>query len=171
MLKRFLCNVLLLIWLLPLIACSNQDNIHVPVKYYYLRNEVLFNTQDGVICHEVRESKENESNFPQLLRDYLTGPLTNECRSPFPKDIALVSLRTDESMLIITLSDNFADLTGLDLTLACVCLAMTAIEITDAQSVSIQTENVPLDGKMSIMIDNSSVYFSDNHEQYLENKA
>ncbi len=168
MVKRLLSMILSLICLLPLMACSGQDNVKTPVKYYYLRNELQFDTPDGVISPEVREAQGNENNHAQLLRIYLAGPHSNLHHSPFPRNIELVSLLPNDSALTVTLSDNFADLSGRDLTLACVCLGMTAMELTGAQTVNIQTESMPLDGKTSVTIDSTSIQFSDLHEQYTD---
>ena len=150
-------------------ACSARDEIHIPVKYYYLQSEVQFNQSDGVIGAEIQEAKGIESNYTQLLRIYLTGPSSNAYRSPFPRDIHLVSLVFEGDILVITLSNNFADLSGRDLTLACVCLGMTAMEITNTQSVKIRTESLPLDGKASITINSDSIQIIDDHKQYIEN--
>lgn len=168
MVKRLLTVILLLLFSFSLTACSGHNTVQIPVKYYYLRNELQFEATDGVILPEIREAQGNEDNPGQLLRIYLAGPNSITYRSPFPHNIELISLTVKDATLTVTLSNHFAELSGRDLTLACVCLGMTAMELTGAEAVTIQTENMPLDGKASITIDNTSVQFSDLHEQYTD---
>lgn len=167
MLKRLLSIILLFSLLLTIIACTNSNKTEGTMRYYYLRSDVEFDKLDGVIASEPHKNDLNANDYSELIRIYLSGPHSDVLRSPFPPDIHLISLTKDSSMIIVTLSNNFADLSGLDLTLACVCLGMTAMEITSAESVRIQTENIPLDGKMSVTINRASIQLFDDHEQYI----
>ena len=51
---------------------------------------------------------------------------------------------------MIVLSDFFSALTGMDLTLACACLTLTACELTGAKGITVSTETTLLDGNRSV---------------------
>lgn len=163
MLKRLITIILLLLWSLSITGCSKEEQLLSPVAYYYLQVPMQFNGSDSVIHAEMREAAGFENNFAYLLRVYLLGPNSSEYQTPFPNDIKLVSLTYDDTTLVAVFSEEFATLFGLDLTLACVCFGRTAMELTGAPAVRIQTERGLLNGKASITIDHVSVHYFDDY--------
>lgn len=168
MLKRIIALLMLIACLLSLNACNTSEQLESPVAYYYLRNDVEFDGDNCVIHAEMRESAGFENNITYLLRLYLAGPSSNDYKNPFPYNVNLLSLSYENATLVATFNENFATLFGLDLTLAAVCFARTAMELSGASTVKIQREHGLLDGQLCIIIDESTVQYWDDYTHYAE---
>lgn len=164
--KRFLCIILCLLLLLSMTACGHKkEEFTDPVHYYYLRvqsqDNIHHGSDDSVMLPEVREGHGLLEDTGRLLENYLAGPVSETCRSPFPAGTVLVGWEMDGTTLCVTLSDQAAELTGIDLTLACACLARTFMELTGAGAVRIRAESLELDGKVSITMNQSILVLLD----------
>lgn len=163
--KRGIC-ILLALALLSLTGCANDTGrFQEPVSFYYVREEFTYGTADGVIAGEIREAAGLSGDRRQLLNRYLEGPDSAELISPFPAGVRVVELKAEESRLTVVVSDAFAQLTGLDLTVACACLTKTAIGITGCTVVTIQAETAMLDGSKSVTMDEASLFLLDTSSQ------
>lgn len=163
--KRSIAMILILCLLAALGGCAgDQEEILDPVDFYYPRTGVSFGTDDGVIGSEAREASGHRENPAYLISVYLHGPQSEGLRQIFPVETRLLSLKIidDEARLLLT--DSFAQLTGVDLTLACACLTATAMELTGAQSVRIEAASKTLDGKDSITMNSSTLLLLDDSE-------
>lgn len=165
---RRLTAILLLLLLLPgLCACAQEEELIAPVSFHYLRSplpngEILHGTADSVIAPEIREGNGYLDDPVYLLELYLLGPLDRDYRSPYPVGTYLEEFSVENGAVSITLSDNFGELTGIDLTLACGCLTMTVMDLVEAESVTIRAEDTLLDGKEFITMDRSNMLLVDN---------
>lgn len=150
MMKRFVSIWLAVCFLLCLCSCA-EGGFQAPLRFYYPRAAYRYDGDNGVIHYEVQEG----SSLPSLsdrLSTYLAGPVDPMLVSPFPEDVRLVNLTLDGSDLYLVLSDEFAQLTGLSLSIACVCLTRTCLELTDVQTVHICAETLALDGSSSLIL-------------------
>ena len=95
---------------------------------------------------------------------YLNGPTDNRLYSPFPKDLEIQSIQRDGSTLTITVNDSLAKLKGMKLTKACACLALTCLDLTDAETVSIQAATELLNNQKSIDLTRDSLVLLDTAE-------
>lgn len=148
--KRYLSVFLLIISMLSLFACSRQT-IDNPVTFYYMRKDFTYSASDDVVAREVRDGA-HLTDIRYLLTAYLDGPEDQSLDSPYPSGTKFVNAAKSEHALIITLSNEFASLTGVKLTLACCCLAKTVMDFTGETTIQIQTESGTLDGEASIMV-------------------
>lgn len=151
--KRTICLILSAVLLFGLCACSqDRDNFQQPVIFYYTHPEELisFNSEEGVVSSEMREGKNYTNDLQGLLDLYLCGPVSDELRSPFPAGVNVQTMVPEGNTLQITLSPEFAKLTGLDLTIACACLSMTVLELTEYEAVRIDAADALLDESNSI---------------------
>lgn len=165
--KRLICVVLVLCAVLCLPGCAQESNMAAPVRFYYLRatlpnDEVFHGASDSVILAEIRDGEGHLSDDWYLINQYLNGPVDFQYASPFPAGTALVDLIPEESAIHVVLSDDFAELKGMKLTLACSCLTMTVLELTGAEAVVIYTESEQLDGKDQITMDRESLILFDD---------
>lgn len=165
--KRLISCLLSAALLLSLCACTTQqDEFEDPVSFYYLQVQLTEQIHHGsvhsVITPEIREGKQLRQDLTQLLKQYLAGPGTETVRSPFPAGTSLIGWEMDGTTLCITLSDDIANLTGIDMTLACACLAKTCLEFGQYGSVRIRAESLSLDGKVSITINESILLLLDD---------
>lgn len=127
-----------------LLGCST-NSAKKPAAFYYPPHDYVL-TQDGsILDSEVRETIQ-EPNMASVLNLYMRGPQNPRFLNPFPADCTVVSLRHYGDTLELVLSNELAQLTGIDLPLACACLAKTSMELTGAQTVKIRTHSSLLAG-------------------------
>ena len=157
--KECLSILLVIINLFSLTSCSGES-IESPVFFYYMQKEFTYYSHDDVIGYEIREGNQIK-DIRNLLSTYLQGPESQTLDSPFPTGTQFINAAKGEHALVLTLSDEFAALTGIELTLACCCLAKTVMNYTGETAVQIQVESDLLDGESSIVMDSDSVILFD----------
>ena len=160
--KRLTAILLLCAIALSLGACNDrQEKIQVPVNFYYPRQEATYGASDSLIAPVTAEGMGYSNDPVGLLTVYLQGPGDNRYRSPFPEGTRIVSMELVNGIVRLTLSENFAALTGMDLTIACACLTLTALDLTGANSVRISAEGTTLSGSDYIRMDRSCLTLLD----------
>ncbi len=109
--------------------------IREPVLFFYLCEHY---TKDlcCVIVPEEREASGHAADLPYLLALYQMGPVDEELRRPLPIGTRIKSER-QENQILLELSDAAHSLSELDFSLACACLSLTCLDITDADTVTI----------------------------------
>lgn len=158
--RKFILSVLLLSLLLSMFGCGqHNEEIQEPVNFYYLADLTASDEFDQVIVEEVTESAGLSNE--ELLAHYLTGPKSEGKVNPFPHGLSVVYLRKQSSRIVLILSTELLELSGLDLTLACACLASTVFELYGCQSLEIIVNGHLLDGKASIVISREDLVLYD----------
>ena len=157
--KRSLC--ILLVLLLCLAGCIQKDELQNPEACYYLRQEAtyVFGVSDGIISYEMKDNIYD--SLDQFLNVYLSGPEAKDLRNPFPVSTQVVSATEADGVLFLVLTDNFASLSGMGLTLASACLAKTCFDATSCSAVRISTESMQLDDSPFLLIDKDTFSFFD----------
>ena len=150
--------------LLSLCGCQEKSACISPVNFYYQAAEFSYDAAGTAISPEVREGKDHTS-LDDALREYLQGPESASLKSPFPGGLQLLAAEIDGVTLHLTLSDQLSQLSGLALTMACSCLALTALELAQAEQVTIQAESKLLDGEKIITMDRDSLALVDSAQQ------
>ena len=81
----------------------------------------------------------------ELMALLLAGP-ENGLRlvSPFPAGVSLLSWKLEEGRLSLDLSEQYGGLSGVDLTIADYCIALTLCQVRGVESVSITVEGEEL---------------------------
>lgn len=160
--KKLLISILLFCLVLPCIACSRQERIERPVAYYYCRAELSYDGAGSVITSEQRESAGHEEDLSYLINQYLLGPNSVELLQTFPLGTKLVSMGMKDTEAELILSDAFAKLSGMDLTIACACITMTVTELTGAETVHIRTESELLNNMQKITMTKDDLLLFDS---------
>lgn len=150
--KRTICLILVLSCLLLLAACSNKKSAKDPVNFYYCTPETEFGTQDSLIISQIRDAHGHSRDYHYLISQYLNGPTTYDCISPFPGGTTLEELDVDNSKARIVLSPHITTLSGSELMLACACITKTVLEMTGVHTVQISTSKGRLNGQDSITL-------------------
>lgn len=151
--------------LCSLTACKGKEtDIREPVKFYYCREEISYNSPDSVIFPEIREAASFGGNVETMLRTYLTGPVSNHGLLPVPANTQLVSFRVENEEAYLTFNEAFAQLSGMDLTTAVSCIAMTVYDYTGIETLRISVESGQLDGKDEIVINALNIILVDSFE-------
>lgn len=159
--KRLFGLILTLALCLSLCACgSGKDKIQQPVNFYYRCSELSYDTSDGLIRAYVAEAAGYTEVLP-LLRLYLQGTTDAAFTSTFPAGIQLLDAYVMGKTIYLELNESMADLTGIDLTIACACLTMTALELVDATNVCISANGAAMDGSPSITMSLNDLILQD----------
>lgn len=157
-------RIFVMIILLCMLLCGCQvksDALQEPVTVYYRLANISYGTIDSVIAPTDMESAGHTGDYTYLLNLYLTNDTSEEFARTFPKATMLVSIKMDALTAKVVLSDSFATLTGIDLTIACACLTQTVISLTGCQEVIISTKTQKLDGQNFITLSKDSFLFLD----------
>ena len=128
--KRILAVLLILALILP--GCAVKDR----ANFYYCRKEYQYKAQDSVIVSEKRDISGHENNLEFLVSLYLMGPLDAEYSLPFPENVKLKGIYFSNDYLTIELTHADA-LSDAEFSLACACMALTCLELTEAKTVSV----------------------------------
>ena len=139
--RKITVFLLLIILSAGLMACKNDD---ISVNFYYCSEYPSYYTNELVLQPETRTLGTPLSDLDSLMTAYLEGPYNVLLHSPFPKGTKLISVQTGKELIEVVLSDEFAALEGIDLTVACACISNTLLEISNAETIRIRAESVPL---------------------------
>ena len=129
------------------------------VKFFYLQNKIAYNSADSVVSYETKQI--NKLTPEDLIGLYIKGPSKKDLVSPFPAELKLISITQEYDNIKIILSDELTALSGLELTLACSCLAKTMQGILPAESYEISSNGGKLNGKSSIRITSNTFIWED----------
>lgn len=162
--KRIMVLFLIAILVIPLFACTGQSkDLRSPVAFYYRTRDVSFDTDAGIISCEYRDGFGHEEDYVYLVEQYLNGPVSENCISPFPAGTTLVQLDFITNKVLIVLSSHISLLSGPELTIACTCLAKTVLEMTGMKEVKISSDGDLLNGNESITISMDDISFTDDY--------
>lgn len=124
--------------LLCLFLCGcGMERMKEPVTFYYLKSNYEYFSCNGVIDREEREAAGHREDLSYLLALYLMGPTEEELRSPLPRGVWILAAAQEARQITIQLSDTLENMSDLDYSLACACLSMTCLDMTDAERVTI----------------------------------
>ena len=157
--KKRILSILLVLLTLSAAGCRKEPEVS-SLCFYYPRKEMTYTMEESVIAPDYRSDLTYQS-AKLLLSVYLQGPLDPELRNPFPEGVTVVSVYTHGNVTYITLSEEFAQLTGVPLILACTSLGKTCMGLLSTEATTIRCESQLLDGKRSITIDENNVIFND----------
>lgn len=163
--KRKIALFPLLAVLISLWGCVQEQAVPAPKSpftYYYRPAEIDYESDNGVIRGETREIAGHEGDLRWILRDYLKGPQTEGLVTPFPKDIDLISCDLDGETAVVQVNKEFANLAGIDLSVAASCIAATCFGVEGVETVSISVPSGLLDGKQSIILRRDGLLLQDN---------
>lgn len=170
--KRILCVLLNLVFLLAFAGCTlEESSIKEPVRFFYQRSEFAYHTEDSVIRAEIREAAGHAKDLPYLLSNYLLGPTEDGLILPFPSGTKLISVQQEENTVTVVLSDTLRSLSDSQFSLACACISLTCMELTNAQTVTVingdQTLSTTRD--QLLLFDESTVGYGDALEANTHN--
>lgn len=156
--KRVFSALLCILLTIPLLGCSSEEE---SILFYYTRAEFLYGAEDAVIAQEIREAPGHEEDLDYLLNLYLEGPLNQNFTSPFPKGTVLQGFTYSDATMYVTLSEEFAQLEGMDHTIAAACMAYTCFHLTAAEKVVIKCNSEEYGNRSITLRRESMVLFDD----------
>lgn len=132
--KRFSAIVILITLLLT--GCGSR--LKEPVTFYYARADYE-QDMSSIIASERREASGHRDDLSYLMVLYFMGPSDKKLVSPLPRNVSLFSAEQSGSTVTLRLSDTSESMTDAQFTLACSCLALTCLELTEAEQVTINS--------------------------------
>ncbi len=186
MIRKSTALILCLFLLVGLYGCAGQshgDPLKSPMKFYYKTSDASYGDGQGATDYELRETYGHESDYVWVLTEYLKGPISQKLTAPFQRSVSIVSAERSGSQLQLRMTQELANLSGADLTVACACITLTCLEFPGVEAVSIRAVGSKLDGKTEILLNRNSLlledssaslvnapymlYFSDTDNRYL----
>lgn len=159
--KKNLCLLLSLALLLTLVGCG-KESVRVPGEFYYRRTATVYGTENGVIAPEVRELASIESDPEAILDLYLKGPVSIGLESPFPRDSRVENWQIQDRTLVLTMNEAFTAISGVELTIACVCITRTMLGILDVDQVRFLSEDTLLNGQKELTLSADLISLTDD---------
>lgn len=156
--KNVLCFFLILA-LLFAAGCSNGEKPEGTPFYYCVVNPSY--SQGSTAINEEYRSEVPRDSLMATLEVYLRGPESSDLVSPFPDGLQVLSVSQEGDILLLTVSMELTTLSGLDLTMACGCLTLTCLALTDAEQVQISSIYGLLDGQRTITMDENTLLLLD----------
>ena len=133
--KRVLC--LILFFCLMLSGCSiTGDRIKEPVIFYYVDKNYQ-KEMDQVIVSEVREASGHREDLSYLLALYSIGPSNEDLMSLLPRNTHITVAEHASDSIQLELSEIAQTMTDSDFTLACACIALTCMELTEVPQITV----------------------------------
>ena len=161
--KRALCIFLCLCCFAGMLGCSaNRSVPENSVTVYYKRETPAYGTADGVIGEGYLDAANHENEYIYLINQYLMSTPVEGFVSPFPQGVSLVGFKLEGLTAKVILSNRFADLSGMELTIALVCLTQTIMSITGCHEVIISAASKQLVGQNYITLNRDSFLLLDN---------
>lgn len=160
--KRVLCLFLAATLCFCFFGCKPETGkTKDPVNFYYRRSKLTYDSEDSVIAPMEAEAAGHRDDPAYLLNQYFSGPEGETFDQTFPTGTALLELVLSEARAEVILSPQFAQLSDIDLTVACGCIAKTVMELTGVSSVKIIAEGEALDGSPYITMDADNMLLQD----------
>jgi len=160
--KKVTAMILCLFLCCTICSCNmSSDQSSTAVSFYYTTDIIHYKTNSNVIEKEIFDAGAQRSDLEYLLTTYLSGPTNDKMISPFPPAVKLSQATVKDNTVNIVLSNEFAMLAGHELTIACACLTLTALNITQAESVLISADSALLNNTEFISMDGSCIYLVD----------
>ncbi|NCB63953.1 MAG: hypothetical protein EOM52_10165 [Clostridia bacterium] len=121
--------------------------------------------QSSALTSEERRIPENTARAEGLIRALLSGPATEGLSSPIPAGTRLRSWNVDDDgVLTVDLSEHYGGLSGVDLTLADYCIALTLCQLPNVEAVSITVEGEPISFRAHQLLRSTDVILSGSED-------
>ena len=91
----------------------------------------------------------------------MRGPSATDLTSPFPTGSAVLWINQNDDGIILVMNQQFSQLTGINLSLACSCLSKTVFSVLDTESITIRCRESTLDGNETITMTRDSILIQD----------
>ena len=174
MMKRFIALVLVAILFS---GCGFPGaQMKDAVTFYYQRTPSANNIYDdyfseGVIGSEMREFTGHREDLNYLLTVYFKGPLDPAFSSPFPLGTRVLEIQQENDAMTLVLNPFLANQTDLDISIACACMAMTCMDLTGADTVTVESRNLDDKVLFSRTFTRDNLFLQDNYTQPVESTA
>lgn len=159
----------LLLAALALAGCaavkSQQEQYLNPIRFYYLSREGGHNAETGALDYQTVDLVRNDRAVADIAAEYLKGPTTWVLASPFPDGTSCEAVWLEDGVLYLRMSQEYAQLAGIRLTMANACLTLTMMQLDFVQSVRIETSGSMLSNQNEAAFTADSFLLADRAAQ------
>lgn len=135
--RRFLC--ILIVLSLFLSGCQVLgEHLKEPVTFYYVKSTYQKDLSDAFLP-EQREASGHRDDLSYLMALYLMGPVDENLKSPIPAGTRIYVDANNAYNVRLKLSDTEKTMTDAEFSIASACLAMTCLELTGTQMVTVSS--------------------------------
>ena len=161
--KKLLSVILVLCLMLSIAGCAREPEIPEDsyTVYYQLKNPT-YGTMDSVVAPTYLLASGRGDDISYLLRKYLASTPGEGFVSPFPHTVTLISFKLEGPTAKVILSNQIAQLSGIELTVALICLTRTVMDLTDCREVIISANTALLAGQNYITLNRDSFLLLDD---------
>lgn len=161
--KQFLSILLVASLLMACCGCGQADSVlQEPVNFYYRTDPANYTSQ--TITPEKRESAGYEDDMTKLLQLYVKGPVTDGFVNPFPKNVEVKGVSVNSNTVYLLLSEEFAELSHINMTSACACLTLTVLELTQRNRLVITARDDAGNIIYTASMSKDQILLSDSHD-------
>ena len=161
--RKLLCFALIFCCLFGICACADDNAVpEDSVTVYFKREKPVFGTADGMIAATYLYAEGHKQDHTYLLNKYFRTVPDAGLVSAFPSGLAIISFKLEGLTAKVVLTDCIADLSGMELTIALVCITQTVMSLTGCQEVIISAYSRQLDGQNFITLNRDSYLLLDN---------
>ncbi|WP_297232854.1 GerMN domain-containing protein [uncultured Flavonifractor sp.] len=122
-------------------GCAHRESGSGKGQEYLIYYSALSNREsESAVAGEHRALSAGQETVPALMSLLLSQPESAGLTSPFPSGLRLLDWQLEEGRLHLDLSDHYYSLSGVDLTLADACLALTFCQLEEVDSVYVTVE-------------------------------
>lgn len=180
--KRCIALTLCLALVAALAGCGARPADNATFRFYYYSPEPDYKAEHPLIRSEQRDLAIYD-NLEEILKAYLQGPQDPSLQLPLPRDTTLLRWTLEKGSLRLEFSREFSLLTGVELSVACGCIAKTFFELDEVHRVIISAEDSLLEGlgaiiltpnrlmlhddSMDRLVADYTLYYTDNGRRYL----
>ena len=162
--KQVFSFIMIIALLLFTAGCKQESQTPQGAAFYYCVTTSDYNVGSCALTAEHRADT-TDGSLQEVITKYLAGPLSPELESPFPQELKVVGAYQNGQTVYLTFSRELATMTGLDLTIACACMTLTVLSITNAEGVEIRTVAGLLDGQRAIIMDKNTLLLQDTVQE------
>lgn len=140
--KRLLFLSVLLLF--ALCACAPAEEETGEYQVYFVSDQEV-RAGGSALESEGRSLPEGADPAEGLMECLLSGPLSGALRSPIPEGVQQLSAPTiEDGVCRVDLSEGYGSLSGVELTLADYCIALTLCQLPGVDGVTIDVEGEPI---------------------------
>lgn len=133
--------ILLLVLVLLFCGCAGPQSSTESAFFYYYSVSALYDNTENVIYAQPINADFEKLSLKDILAKYLQGPASENLDLPFTKGTTVIEITEQPDALTVMLSGECSGMQQLELSLAGSCLARTLFQFTQAQSITVQSED------------------------------
>ena len=99
---------------------------------------------DAVYAISADAEGESDERIARMLLEQMMEAPGEACESPLPEGTRILELSIDDGLAVVDLSEEYAGLSGMDLTVADACITLTLCQLPTVERVSVLAEGEPL---------------------------